>query len=135
MERDEALAVIMARDTAYRYAEKYNDFLDEKRWSRRVVILSHGRDIMSGQSSVYDSGANAATQALTENQGAYDNLLGTISGAIGAIGNSYSARSGAMRSFQQANINSGVGSSLINGGVPGPGNIATNTRVTTGFVP
>jgi hypothetical protein len=135
LDKAEALAVIMARDTAYRYAEKYNDFLDERRWSRRVVILQHGRNIMAGQSATYDSGSAMAAQALDNGQQAFANLLGTISGAVGSVGNAYSARSGAFRSFSQANINSGVGNSLITGGVPGPGNMSTNTGMVSGFRP
>lgn len=85
MEKAEALAVVQARDIAYRYAETYRDILDQRRWERRVVILQHGRNIMTGQSSIYDSGANGAIAALSAGHEARTNLYGTMSGALGAI--------------------------------------------------
>ena len=87
MEKEEALAVVIARDIAYRYSETYRDLLDERRWQRRVTILNHGRNIMSGQSSDYSQGAGMATAVLSQKQENLDNLLGTISGAIGGIAN------------------------------------------------
>ena len=92
MEKAEALAVVQARDIAYRYAETYRDILDQRRWERRVTILQHGRNIMTGQSSIYDSGAGGAMAALTAAHNARANLLGTMSGAFGAVLNAGAAR-------------------------------------------
>jgi hypothetical protein len=91
MGKEEALALVMARDIAYRYAETYRDLLDERRWARRVVILNHGRNIMSGQSSAYDSGAGTASAALQAKQDAYRDLTGALSGAFSTF---TSARTG-----------------------------------------
>ena len=87
MDKEEALAVVLARDIAYRYAETYRDILDERRWTRRVAILQHGRNIMTGQSQMYDSGAGAASVALQARGDALGNLLGSLSGTIGGIAN------------------------------------------------
>lgn len=87
MEKEEALAVVMVRDIAYRYAETYRDILDERRWQRRVLIMQHGRNIMTGQSNMYDVGAQGASAALQARGDAMQGLLGGISGAIGGIAN------------------------------------------------
>ena len=92
MEKAEVLAVVQARDIAYRYAETYRDILDQRRWERRVTILQHGRNIMTGQSSIYDSGASGAISALSAAQEARTNLFGTLSGALGSVINAGSAR-------------------------------------------
>jgi hypothetical protein len=100
MEKEEALAVVMVRDIAYRYAETYRDILDERRWTRRVTILQHGRNIMTGQSSMYDVGAQGASAALQARGDAMQTLLGQVHGAIGGIAN---ARSGNRKVHYQIN--------------------------------
>ena len=125
LNKAEALAVIAARDTAYRYAEAYQDTLDARRWERRVTMFGFGRDIMSGQSNTYTGSMGAASDALSARQGAYDNLLSTISGSLGAVGNAYSARADAYRSFSNANLRTNQGQSMIaGGGVPTPSSIS-----------
>jgi hypothetical protein len=92
MEKAEAMAVVVARDAAYRYEESYRDLMDEKRWSRRLAILQHGRNIMSGQSSLYDSGAGQASAAIEAARQNRTNLFGTLSGAVGNLINAGAAR-------------------------------------------
>lgn len=92
MEKAEALAVVQARDVSYRYSESYRDLLDERRWARRMAILQHGRNIMTGQSSMYDSGAGMASAAIGAQGDARNALLGRLSGAVGGIINAGAAR-------------------------------------------
>jgi hypothetical protein len=100
MEKEEALAVVMVRDIAYRYAETYRDILDERRWARRVLIMNHGRNVMTGQSSTYDVGAQGASAALQTRADAMQTLLGQVQGAVGTIAN---ARSGNRKVHYQIN--------------------------------
>jgi hypothetical protein len=115
MSKAEALAVVQARDIAYRYAETYRDILDQRRWERRLAILQHGRNIMTGQSSVYDSGSGGAINALTARQEARSNALGTLSGAIGSVINAGYARN--MSRYQQqqpmASVSRPIGASSM----------------------
>jgi hypothetical protein len=92
MEKAEALAVVVARDTAYRYEEAYRDILDEKRWNRRLKILEHGRNIMSGQSSTYAEGAGIASAAIEAARANRTNLLGNLQGAVKTLINAGAAR-------------------------------------------
>lgn len=85
MEKAEALAVIAARDNAYRYAEFRQDFYAERRRIRRLDMLQHGRNIMTAQSSSYNSGSGLATAALTANGQARSDLFTNIAG----VGNSF----------------------------------------------
>lgn len=88
-EIEETKAVVKARDIAYRYAETRQDLLDARRWDRKLRMLEHGRNIFSGQSSDYVSGMSSASQALEAEHNAKARLFGTISGAIGAMGNAH----------------------------------------------
>lgn len=119
IEKAEALAVVQARDIAYRYDEKRHDFLNQRHWERRVVVLQHGRNIMSGQSSIYNSGATGAQQALGAGQDARDNLLGTISGAIGGILNA--------RANLPQQVKTPGAVNPLQSSVPSPGGIATSS--------
>lgn len=87
--KSEALAVVTARDMAYRNAEARNDFLNERRWSRRVQMFNLGRGIQTQQMAQYSSVLPAATQALQNGQNALDGFLGTLSGAVGGLLNAY----------------------------------------------
>lgn len=78
LQKSEALAVIAARESAYRYAERRQDYLEERRWSRRLNILQHGRNVFSGQSASYNSGSGLATEALAAGQRAKDQLFGNL---------------------------------------------------------
>lgn len=78
LQKSEALAVIAARESAYRYAEARQDFLEDRRWSRRLNILQHGRNIFSGQSATYNSGSGLATNALAAGQRAKDQLFSNL---------------------------------------------------------
>lgn len=117
IDRDEALAVVQARDMAYRYAEKRQDYFENQRWDRRVTILQHGRNIFNGQSSVYQSGMSAAATALNAEQGALDNFLGTLSGGIGTIANARYAQNLSNNRTQGQPSAGG----MINGGAPSAG--------------
>lgn len=90
MEKAEALAVIAARESAYRYAEKRRDYLEERRFERRKVIFQHGRNIMTGQSTVYQTGLGLATQALGAAGQARNDLYAGLGGiAQGLLGSYY----------------------------------------------
>jgi len=139
LEKSQALAIVQARDITYRYAEEYQDKLDQRRWERRLVVVNMGRDIMSGQSSTYQSGMGGAVAALQMRQDAYSLLLGTISGGIGAIANARSVRNNARFSYpgyMQAPANPGQfgGQSFINNTVPTPVGVAMNGRA-SGVIP
>lgn len=81
----ETLAIVAARDAAYREAEQRRDVLDERRWNRRVTILEHGRSIQTGQVNTYSSASQLAVNALGARQNSLNNLLGTLSGAVGSV--------------------------------------------------
>lgn len=117
LEKAEALAVVQARDLAYRYAEKRADFLDERRWNRRVVILQHGRSIQTGQMQAYSNASVQASAALQSGQDATRNLLGTISGGIGSILNANYANN--LAGYYNTN-NQTQASTFINSSVPTP---------------
>ena len=90
LERSEALAMIAARDNAYRQAEARQDILDDRRYNRRRDIVTQGRNIMTGQSDMYNSGMNDAIGAIGARGNAMRELLGTLSGAVGtALNYSY----------------------------------------------
>lgn len=85
MEKVEALALIAARDNAYRYAESRQDFYAERRRIRRTDILAHGRGIMTGQSAAYQSGMGAALGAIGAQGQAKSDLFTNLAG----VGNSF----------------------------------------------
>lgn len=85
MEKAEALAVVAARSAAYRESEERHDQLDAKRWEKRTWAISLGRQVMTGQSDMYSSAMGFATDAVGARGNAMRNLLGTLSGAVGAI--------------------------------------------------
>lgn len=89
LEKSEALAVIAARDNAYRYAEKRRDYLEERRWSRRVTIMEHGRNVMSGQANTYSSASSLAFNALQAGQENKDNAFGNLLGIGNNLLSSY----------------------------------------------
>lgn len=85
MSKAEALAVVAARSAAYREAEERHDLLDAKRWDKRTWAINLGREVMTGQSGIYTSGAGMAYDAVGARGNAMRNLLGTLSGAVSAI--------------------------------------------------
>lgn len=132
MSKDEALAVVQARDIAYRYAETRHDYLDERRWDRRVVILQHGRNVKTDSSSQYSSGASGATAALQAMTNNTAELFGTISGGIGAVLNARYAQN--ISGQQSGMYQSGSGASaLINSSVPTPAGMSTGGLRQSGF--
>lgn len=82
----EALAIVAARSQAYREAEERHDQLDAKRWDRRTWAINLGREVMTGQSNIYSGAMGAASDAVGTRGNAMRNLLGTLSGAVSAIG-------------------------------------------------
>lgn len=86
---EQAKAVTRARNIAYRFAESVQDKYDERRWSRKTNMLTHGRNIKSDSSSQYSNGMGYAISALGAKQDAFSNLLGGISGGIGTMLNAY----------------------------------------------
>lgn len=91
LDRSEALAKIAVRDAAYRTAEKRNDFLNQRRWDRRMQMFTMGRSIQTGQISTYQGAIAPATAALQAEQDALDRFLGTLSGALGQVAGAYYA--------------------------------------------
>jgi len=139
LEKAEALAVVQARDITYRYAEAYQDVLDERRWTRRMAVVTMGRNIMSGQSSDYQSGMQGASMAIQARQDAFSLLLGQISGGIGAIANARSVRnnarftySGYMPGATRANPGQYGGQSFIHSGIPSPASITMGGGMQSG---
>lgn len=89
MEKAEALSLVAARDTGYRYAEARRDVLDERRHSRRMEIFTHGRNIKTDQSNSYISGMTQASSALANELAAKSSLYNTVFGVGQGLLNSY----------------------------------------------
>ena len=85
LEKAETLAVVAARDAAYRRAEERRDQLENERWTKKQWGVALGRDVMTGQSTIYQSGMGLATQAVGAQGNAMRNLLGTLSGSVSSI--------------------------------------------------
>lgn len=84
-EKVEALALVAARDNAYRYAEARQDYYFARRNDRRLAVLTHGRNIMTGQSNVYQSGMGATIGAIGAAGQARSDLFTNLAG----VGNSF----------------------------------------------
>lgn len=81
----ESLAVVAARDAAYRRAEERRDQLEDERWAKKTWGVNLGRQVMTGQSSIYQGAMGIAAQAVGAQGNAMRNLLGTLSGAVSNI--------------------------------------------------
>lgn len=83
--KTETLAVVAARDAAYRAAEERRDELEDERWTKKTWGVSLGRSVMTGQSDIYAGAMPYATKAVGAQGNAMRNLLGTLSGAVSNI--------------------------------------------------
>ena len=84
LEKAEAMATVAARDAAYRVAEERRDALEEERWRKKTWGVELGRQVMTGQSGIYQGAMNLAANAVGAQGNAMRNLLGTLSGAVSA---------------------------------------------------
>lgn len=83
----EALAVVAARNAAYREAEARRDQLDKDRWTKKTWGVELGRRVMTGQADIYSGAMGLAADAVGARGNAMRSLLGTLSGAVGAVMN------------------------------------------------
>lgn len=89
MAQAEALSVVAARDTGYRYAETRHDVLEARRHARKMDMVKMGRDIKTDQSTDYSGSMSYATNALGNKLAARSSLYSTIFGVGQGLLNSY----------------------------------------------